>query len=122
MHTWEIRNPDGGAAGLEFARSRIDPADVVIAHALPSRVDVEVRGQDGAVVARGTDLSAEGDTPMSRLRVNAGKITRENIWPGKDDLGTTVILCGGEAAKLTSWWNAPDHSEWRWSIELYNHR
>jgi hypothetical protein len=23
---------------------------------------------------------------------------------------------------LRSWWNAPDHDEWRWSVEFYNHR
>jgi hypothetical protein len=32
-----------------------------------------------------------------------------------------VILPGGEAGILKSWWHADDHSEWRWQIEFYNH-
>jgi hypothetical protein len=31
-----------------------------------------------------------------------------------------VILPGGEAGILTSWWHAPDHSQWRWQLELSN--
>ena len=38
-----------------------------------------------------------------------------------DDLGRLVILPGGEAGILKSWWHADDHSEWRWQLEFYNH-
>jgi hypothetical protein len=33
-----------------------------------------------------------------------------------------VILPGGEAGILTSWWHAPDHTQWRWTLELSNHQ
>jgi hypothetical protein len=31
-----------------------------------------------------------------------------------------VILPGGEAGILTTWWHAPDHTAWRWQLELSN--
>ncbi len=39
-----------------------------------------------------------------------------------DDLGSLVILPGGEVGTLVEWWNAPDGSEWRWRLEFYNRR
>ena len=43
-------------------------------------------------------------------------------WPHDGDLGALVLLPGGEAGTLQAWWNAADGSEWRWQVELYNHR
>jgi hypothetical protein len=57
---------------------------------------------------------------MSRLRLDAGTVRRENVWPSQDDLGLPVVMPGGEIGLLTAWWNAEDGSEWRWSIELHN--
>lgn len=45
----------------------------------------------------------------------------EDGWPTDADLGRLVILPGGEAGILQAWWNADDRSEWRWSVEFYNH-
>ncbi|HMQ35579.1 MAG TPA: hypothetical protein PKD53_33030, partial [Chloroflexaceae bacterium] len=60
--------------------------------------------------------------PIGRLRVAEPTVSREDIWPDEADLGTPVILPGGEVGILKAWWHAEDHSEWRWQIELYNHR
>jgi len=49
-------------------------------------------------------------------------VTLTDGWPDDSDLGRIVLLPGGEAGVLTAWWHADDRSEWRWSIELYNHR
>ena len=117
---WEMRNPDGGPTGLEWARARIGIVDRILVHAAPSRLDVEVRDQTGDIVARADDLGADGATPISRLTLVDGRFERENIWPTDDDLGTVVILPGGEAGVLSSWWNADDRRSWRWSIELSN--
>ncbi len=119
---WDLRNPDGGGMGLEFARGRSAPTDVMLAHALPERVDVEVREESGGLVARGRGLRDDVSTPMSRLTLRDGEISRENIWPGGEDLGRPVILPGGEIGILQSWWNADDESEWRWVLELHNWR
>ncbi len=27
-----------------------------------------------------------------------------------------------DVGRLMQWWNAEDHSEWRWQVEFYNHR
>jgi hypothetical protein len=118
---WEIRNPDGAAMGLEVARGRSGEHDVILAHAMPERVDVIVTDEDGHVIAAGSDLRDDGSTPMSRLTITGDSISRDNVWPGDDDLGLPVILPGGEIGYLTAWWNADDGSEWRWSIELHNH-
>lgn len=121
-YIWNLRNPDGGAMGLDFARGRSAPHDVMLAHALPERVDVEVRNDSGDLVARGRGLRDEVSTPMSRLTLRDGQISRVNLWPEEEDIGRPVILPGGEIGILQSWWNAEDHSEWRWVIELHNHR
>jgi hypothetical protein len=83
-------------------------------------ISVEVRDDDAAPVARADRLDADGETPMARLTIDGGTIRRTQIWPGDGDLGTPVILPGGEVGILTAWWHADDHSEWRWSIELHN--
>lgn len=74
------------------------------------------------MVAEGHDLEADGQTPMTRLRVDYPLITREEIWPTDEDLERPVLLPGGEVGILKSWWNSEDQQEWRWQIELYNHR
>jgi hypothetical protein len=117
---WELRNPDGGAQGLEFAKARMASHRVVLVHAAPTRLNVAVRSLNEQLIAIGTDLHAPGETPISRLTLDDLRIVRENIWPGEGDLGLPVILPGGEVGIMTAWWNAEDHSAWRWSLELSN--
>ncbi|NLG98984.1 MAG: hypothetical protein GX491_16630 [Chloroflexi bacterium] len=122
MEIWDLWYPKAGATGVSFARSSIDPADVVLVHAAPEYLTVTVRGPDGSVRAEGKDLPVTADTPITRLRCTGGKIEREDIWPTEEDIGRVVLLPGGEAGILLNWWNAADHSEWRWQVEFYNHR
>jgi hypothetical protein len=42
------------------------------------------------------------------------------VWPDQSLVGATVLLPGGEAGVLKSWWNADDRMEWRWEVEFYN--
>jgi hypothetical protein len=100
----------------------MEASDRVLVHAAPSRIDVEVSGESGELIARGSGLEGPQPTPMARLTVDTAGVSREQIWPGEADLGLPVILPGGEVGILTAWWNADDHSAWRWSIELSNHR
>ena len=120
-YVWDIRNPDGASMGLEVAKGRSAAHQVMLAHALPERCNVTVADDSGAIIARGSDLRGELDSPISRLSIVDGTIARENIWPGDTDLGLPVILPGGEIGILESWWQADDRSEWRWRIELSNH-
>jgi hypothetical protein len=123
LHTWELWYPGAGATGLPLARARIDPHDVVWAHSVPRQVAVTVRQGDDRVVARGEGLSRKGGyMPMTRFSLGNGSITREDRWPTDDDLGSVVILPGGEAGILTAWWNAEDGTAWRWSVEFSNRR
>jgi hypothetical protein len=59
---------------------------------------------------------------MSLLVRDNTTIRLQDHWPTQDDLGLLVLMPGGEAGILTSWWQAPDHSEWRWQPELSGHR
>lgn len=59
---------------------------------------------------------------MTRLRRVGDQITLQDLWPEAEDIGRPVLLPGGEAGILRSWWNAVDGSEWRWQVEFYNHR
>ena len=123
LHTWEIWYPGAAATGLPIARARIDPTDVVWAHSVPRKLAVTVRQGDDRVLARGEPLERAGDyLPMTRLTRDGDRITREDRWPTDADLGSIVILPGGEAGVLTAWWNAPDGSAWRWSVEFSNRR
>ena len=122
QHLWDLWIADVGATGISFARGRLDPTNTMIVHAAPQKLDVEVRANNGTVVARGENLVRSADTPMARLRIAGNRITREDIWPTESDYGTPVIVAGGEVGSLLSWWNNAEHQEWRWSLEFYNHR
>lgn len=121
-HTWDLWYPEAGARGLSFARGRLRAAGIVLVHAAPDVLDVDVRDDDGRLVARGSALRRTAHTPMARLQRSDERITRADIWPTAADIGRPVILAGGEVGILTAWWNAPDEQEWRWSVEFYNHR
>ena len=117
---WDLRNPDGGMLGLEFARGIAAETDCMLAHALPERVTVRVTAPDGAVLATGDELSHHESRPMARLWLRGDRVERENIWPDESDYGRPVILPGGEVGVLHSWWNADDGSSWRWHVEFFN--
>ncbi len=119
---WDLWIADVGATGISFARGRLDPTDVLLVHAAPQKLNVEVRNSEGMVIARGENLSRTADTPMTRLRRQGDKITREDIWPTESDFGTRVIVAGGEVGTLQTWWNDAEQQQWRWSLEFYNHR
>ena len=119
---WDLWIPDVGATGISFARGRLDATDVIIVHAAPEKLNVEVRDHNGNVLARGDNLPRTANSPMARLRRQGNKITREDIWPTDADYGTRVIVAGGEVGTLQKWWNDPEQQEWRWSLEFYNHR
>ncbi|MFN8559217.1 MAG: hypothetical protein U0531_18385 [Dehalococcoidia bacterium] len=119
---WDLWYPDAAAQGLPFARGRLDRTEVLLVHAAPAALRVEVRSDDGAPLATGDDLARTADRPMLRLRRDGVRITREDVWPGPEDIGRPVLLPGGEVGILRSWWNAPDGSEWRWQVEFSNHR
>lgn len=119
---WDLWIADVGATGISFARGRLDSTDVLLVHAAPQKLNVEVRNSEGMVLARGENLSRTADTPMARLRRQGDKITREDIWPTGADLGTRVIVAGGEVGTLQKWWNDAEQQQWRWSLEFYNHR
>ncbi|MEX2391664.1 MAG: hypothetical protein WD904_08745 [Dehalococcoidia bacterium] len=122
MDTWDIWYPKAAANGLLLARCRIDPANHVIVHAAPDVLTVEVSGDAGTRRAYGKDLPRTHDSPMCLLTIHGADVTREDIWPSEGHIGDTVLLPGGEAGVLKSWWNAGDRNEWRWQVEFYNSR
>jgi hypothetical protein len=122
IEIWDLWFPEAAAQGLAFARGRLRATDVLLVHAAPAILRVEVRRDDGALIVRGDTLRRTDATPIARLRRRDHTIQREDIWPGEAEIGAPVILAGGEVGILTAWWNSPDRQEWRWSIELYNHK
>jgi hypothetical protein len=120
---WDLWYPKAGATGLAFARGRIgQPAAVMLVHAAPEVLSVAVRAPDGQILAEGKDLPSTADAPITRLTRRGAQIVREDVWPTDQDLGLLVLLPGGEVGTLVQWWHADDHAEWRWQLELYNHR
>ena len=122
IQLWDLWYPKAGATGVPFARGRLDATEVLFVHAPPEYLTVEVRSDKGSLLAKGKDLKQTGDFPMAQLRRAGKRVTRNDRFPTEADIGSLVILPGGEVGTLKAWWNAPDGSEWRWQIELYNHR
>ncbi|HEY0737262.1 MAG TPA: hypothetical protein VGD69_20255 [Herpetosiphonaceae bacterium] len=122
MEIWEVWYPNAAADGLLIARGKLEPTDVLWLHAAPDTLRAEVRTMNGERRAFGDQLKATGDFPMTRLSRHDDSIRREDRWPAQEDVGSLVILPGGEVGRLTAWWNADDGQEWRWSVEFYNHR
>ncbi len=122
MEIWDLWYPDAGAQGISFGRGRMEHADRVWVHAAPDVLRVEVRSDEGVRLAFGDGLRLTGGRyPMTRLTRDGARITRDDCWPTAADIGLPVLLPGGGIAILTAWWNADDGSEWRWSVEFYNH-
>jgi hypothetical protein len=122
METWELWYPAAAATGLLVARSRIDPVTSVWTHSPPDLLTVLVRDADEKLIAHTENLAPEGKHfPMARLERDGASIRREDRWPLPGDIGAVVILPGGEAGVLKSWWNADDETESRWDLEFYNH-
>src|SRR3970040_1545819 len=122
MEIWDIWYPDAASQGLLFARAKLEASETVIVHAAPANLRVEIRSEAGRRVLVADGLKLEGERfPMTRLRRNGDAMTREDGWPGEGAIGRAVRLPGGEVGILKAWWNADDGSEWRWSVEFYNH-
>lgn len=122
LHLWDLWYPQAGATGIPFARGRLDATDILLVHAAPPYLTVEVRSDKGSRLAYSRDLPQTADRPMARLTRKGNRVVRLDLWPMKKDIGQLVILPGGEVGVLMEWWNAEDGSEWRWQVEFYNHR
>lgn len=122
IHIWDLWYPDAAAQGLPFARGRLDATDVMLVHAAPERLRVEVRDDDGNLLARADGLEQTADRPMARLTIDGSTVQRVDLWPTTEDFGRPVILPGGEVGILQEWWNNDEGKEWRWKVEFYNHR
>ena len=122
QHIWDLWFPDAAAQGLPFARGRLDATGVLLVHAAPEVLDVDVWSDEGWLVARGTNLRRSADRPMARLFGEERTVVRQDLWPDQSDLGRPVILPSGEVGILMSWSHAADGSSWRWQVEISSHR
>ncbi|HLJ35859.1 MAG TPA: hypothetical protein VKU38_19535 [Ktedonobacteraceae bacterium] len=122
IQIWDLWIPDVAAVGVSFSRGRLDATDVLLVHAAPEKLTVEVLDDNGGLLARSADLPRTANTPMARLRRQGNQVTREDFWPTASDYGLPVILAGGEVGILQQWWNDPEEQQWRWQLEFYNHR
>ena len=121
--TWDLWFPKAGATGVSFARALVAGSaagERVLVHAAPPSLTVEVRDDDGRLIARGVDLERGAPGPISFLNVDGDRIGLEDGWPTDDDLGRLVILPGGEAGILHAWEHAEDRRSWRWRVEFSN--
>ena len=120
LRTWDIWYPKAAATGMPFARGRCEPTERMLVHSPAEFLTVEVFDDERRLIARGQDLERTQPSPMCVLRLEADRIVREDVWPTDADVGTPVLLPGGEVGILQTWWNSDDRKEWRWSAEFYN--
>jgi hypothetical protein len=123
LEIWDLWFPGPGATGLPFSRCKVNANDVrerILVHAAPQRLQVRVFDAAGNLVASGDGLERHQPGPMSFLNRQGSTITLEDGWPTQSDVGHVVMLPGGEAGILKSWWHADDRKEWRWQMEFYN--
>ncbi|MBI2616702.1 hypothetical protein HYW55_01050 [Candidatus Gottesmanbacteria bacterium] len=121
MEIWDIWYPKAGPTGIPFARGRLDATNKLLIHACPPFITVEVRNDNGKLLAKGVDLKRSGESPLILLQKTGKKITLRDFWPSKKEEGLPVILPGGEVGIIKKWWYAKDKSEWKWECEFYNH-
>jgi hypothetical protein len=122
LQFWDLWYPQAGATGISFARGRLAATNTLIVHAPPPSLTVEIRSDKGRRLAYGQDLTQTADRPMALLSRRGNRVTRQDCWPTKENIGQFVLLPGGEVGVLIQWWNADDGSQWRWQVEFYNHR
>lgn len=122
LQLWDFWYPQAGSTGLAFARGRLAATHMLIVHAPPPSLTVEIRSDMGRRLAYGQDLVQTADRPMAFFTRRGNRVTRQDRWPTQADISQLVLLPGGEIGVLTQWWNAEDGSEWRWQVEFYNHR
>jgi hypothetical protein len=119
---WDLWYPKAGSTGISFGRGSLEATGILLVHAAPQILSVSIYKHDGNRIALGEDLDRKNDTPIAKLTRKNGDIERDDIWPTENEIGCAILLPGGEVGILQKWWNAPDFSEWRWQIELYNHK
>jgi hypothetical protein len=119
---WDLWIPDVASQGISFARGRLEATAVLLVHAAPQKLTVQVYDEQYSLLAQGVDLARTTDSPIARLQLQGQQISRQDIWPTSEDYGLPVLLPGGEVGILQSWWNDGERQQWRWRIELYNHR
>jgi len=122
LQLWDLWYPQAGSTGLSFARGRLAAAEMLLVHAPPPVLTVEIRNETGQRLAFSQDLPQTAERPMARLTRQGERVVRQDLWPTREDIGQLVLLPGGEVGVLLQWWNAEDGSEWRWQVEFYNHR
>ena len=96
LQIWDLWYPQAASTGVAFARGRLDATNILLVHAAPPMLTVEVRSDDGKRLAYAQDLAQTADRPMARLTVQGGHITRADVWPTPEDVGRPVILSGGD--------------------------
>jgi hypothetical protein len=92
----------------------------ILLHAAPDVITVEVFDERGHRLAYGKDLERTQNSPICRICRDGSTVLREDTWPVQADIGSVVMLPGGEVGLLKSWWHAEDRQEWRWQVEFYN--
>jgi hypothetical protein len=117
---WAVWYPKAAATGLLVGRAQVDSTSGVLLHAAPEVITVEVYDAQGQLMALGKNLSRTMQSPISQLEVQGTEVVREDLWPDQRHIGATVLLPGGEAGVLRSWWNSDNQQEWRWQVEFYN--
>ena len=113
---------ESAAQGLSPARGRLDATDRLLVHAAPPLLRVEGREDAGKLLAFGDQLKRTEESPMTLLERLATASARRDLWPDGSHVGLPVLLGGGEVGILLPWWNSAARDEWRWRIELYNHK
>ncbi len=70
LQIWDLWFPQAGATGIPFGRGRLEATKVLLVHAPPPMLTVEVRNDQGQRLAYAQDLAQTADRPIARLMIS----------------------------------------------------
>jgi len=86
LQIWDLWYPQAGATGLPFARGRLDATKVLLVHAPPPMLTVEVRSDEGQRLAYSQDLAQTADSRRTHrprrfvAHAKRHRTTRDSAW------------------------------------------
>lgn len=113
---WAVETSKDGDRWRFYGKAWARAGEPILLHAAPAYLRFKLAG--GGEWSE--PLVSSADSPMTLLRLEEG--AREDLWPSRKHLGLPVVLPGGEAGRLVSFWRSPKGDRWTYTLEFRGER